>query len=82
MFGIIILGLGPIISAPVLTFLSGQFKDAEGAMNYSGLWYSLAGIALFTTVIFGLFWRDETQGPGEELTHDAEAEATTDTLPS
>ncbi len=80
-FGIIILGLGPIISAPTLTFLSSQFQDENGVMNYSGLWYSLAGVALFTTVIFGLFWRDETQGPDEEADHDAEAEAIAESLP-
>jgi len=80
-FGIIILGLGPIISAPTLTFLSGQFQDADGVMNYSGLWYSLAGVALFTTVIFGLFWRDETNGPDENAGHDAKAEATAETSP-
>jgi len=80
-FGIIILGLGPIISAPTLTYLSGQFQDADGVMNYSGLWYSLAGVALFTTVIFGLFWRDETQGPDEEARHDARAEATAESSP-
>jgi nucleoside transporter len=80
-FGIIILGLGPILSAPVLTGLSWAFVDENDVMNYSGLWYSLAGIALFTTVIFGLLWRDETQGPDEEAEHDAEAEAVVDTLP-
>ncbi len=79
-FGIIILGLGPIISAPVLSFLSWQFK-VDGVMNYSGLWYSLAGVALFTTVIFGLFWRDETQGPDQNAEHDAEAEAIAESTP-
>lgn len=81
-FGIIILGVGPITSAPVLAFLSKVFTDEAGVLNYSGLWYSLAGIALFTTVIFGLLWRDETQGPDEAAGHDAEAEAIVDTLPS
>jgi nucleoside transporter len=81
-FGIIILGVGPITSAPVLGFLSNVFTNEEGVLNYSGLWYSLAGIALITTVLFGLFWRDETQGPIDAEVHDAEAEATVDSLPS
>jgi nucleoside transporter len=70
-FGIIILGLGPIISAPVLGALSKRFT-VDGVMNYSGLWYTLAGVALVTTVIFGLLWRDETQGQDGETEANAE----------
>ncbi len=61
-FGITILGLGPIISAPLLTFLSRMFTSETDSLNYSGLWYTLAGIALVTTIAFGLFFRDETTG--------------------
>lgn len=60
-FGIIILGIGPVVAAPTLGFLAKTFTDDAGVLNYSGLWYSLAAIALVTTVLFGLFFRDETQ---------------------
>ncbi|MCH7959711.1 MAG: MFS transporter [Candidatus Hydrogenedentes bacterium] len=60
-FGIIILGLGPVIAAPFLGFLSTTFSDEAGVLNYSGLWYTLSGVALVTTVLFLAFFRDETQ---------------------
>ncbi len=62
-FGIIILGVGPIVAAPTLGALSRAFTAAGGTLNYSYFWYSLMGIALATTVIFALFFRDETRGP-------------------
>lgn len=60
-FGIIILGLGPVIAAPFLGFLSTVFSDEAGVLNYSGLWYTLSGVALVTTVLFLALFRDETQ---------------------
>ena len=64
-FGITILGLGPIISAPVLAFLTNVFTPEGGTLNYSYLWYTLAAIACVTTLAFGIFFRDETSGPVE-----------------
>ena len=64
-FGITILGLGPIVSAPVLAFLSRTFSEDDGQLNYSALWYTLAGIAFVTTSAFGLFFRDETSQVAE-----------------
>jgi len=102
-FGIIILGVGPVLSAPFLTYLASSYtettieltngtvlvgKAVDGAdgsvaltnvegestevspdqirertdvLNYSLLWYTLSVVALVTTIIFWLFFRDETQ---------------------
>ena len=75
-FGITILGLGPIISAPVLTYLSRIFRLDDGTLDYSGLWYSLAVIALVTTVLFGVFFRDETTEAVAAETGEEEVSAT------
>lgn len=59
-FGIIILGVGPVFAGPVLQFLSQIFGGQDETLNYAGLWYTLAGIALVTSVGFAVFFRDET----------------------
>lgn len=64
-FGIVILGAGPILSAPILAYLSKIFSDEAGVLDYSSLWYTLAAIALVTTIFFVLFFRDETQEDGK-----------------
>jgi nucleoside transporter len=64
-FGIMILGLGPILSAPLLGQLAGVFTPEGGTLNYAGLWYSLAAIAFVTTLALAVFFRDETSGPVE-----------------
>ncbi|MEK7795541.1 MAG: MFS transporter [Candidatus Hydrogenedentota bacterium] len=61
-FGIIILGAGPLLSAPILSFLAKMFT-VDGVLNYSSLWYSLAAIAALTTTFFVVMFRDETTGP-------------------
>lgn len=60
-FGTVILGLGPILSAFVIPFLSAKFSDASGALDYRGFWYTLAGVGLATAILFVLFFRDETR---------------------
>ena len=59
-FGIVILGLGPVLAAPVLQVLSGVFTDDAGVLDYSALWYSLSALALVTMVGFGALFRDQT----------------------
>lgn len=61
-FGIIILGAGPLLSGPILSFLTRTFT-VDGELNYSSLWYSLAAIAFLTTAFFVVMFRDETTGP-------------------
>jgi len=66
-FGIIILGGGPMLAGPFMWLLTRLFGDANGVLDYSTLWYILAVVGLVTTIGFGLMFRDETQ--------DAEASA-------
>ncbi len=67
-FGIIILGVGPVLGGTLLGYLSRIFGDGGGITNYSGFWYSLSGIALVTTVLFLILFKDET-GSGTEAEH-------------
>ncbi len=60
-FGIVILGLGPVLAAPLLQVLSQAFTNEAGVLDYSSLWYSLSALALATTAGFWLLFRDETR---------------------
>lgn len=59
-FGIIILGVGPVVAAPFLSWLTAVFGDGSSFTDYSGLWYTLAGIGLATAIGVAVFFRDET----------------------
>ena len=61
-FGIIILGVGPVFAGPLLALLGSVFGEDGVVTNFAGMWFTLAAIALITTVLFGLAFRDETQG--------------------
>lgn len=61
-FGIIILGLGPVLAAPFLDFLDDIFGEGQTITNYAGLWLTLSIIALIATLFFAILFRDETQG--------------------
>jgi nucleoside transporter len=61
-FGIIILGVGPVLAAPFLGLLADLFSTAGGSLDYSALWRTLAAIGLLTAVAFAAFFRDETAG--------------------
>ena len=61
-FGIIILGVGPVFAGPFLALLGSVFGENGVVTNFAGMWFTLAAIALITTVLFGLAFRDETQG--------------------
>ena len=60
-FGIIILGLGPVIAAPFLGYLARIFATPEGGLDYTSLWAVLSAVGLATAVFFGLLFRDETE---------------------
>ena len=64
-FGIAILGVGPMITSVVLWVLAKVYSDGAGGIEYSSLWFTLSAAALVTTVLFGAFFRDETQDRGE-----------------
>ena len=59
-FGIVILGLGPVLAAPVLQLLSEAFTSDAGVLDYSALWYSLSALALLTMLGFAALFRDQT----------------------
>lgn len=61
-FGIIILGVGPVLAAPFLGILADLFATADGTLDYAALWRTLALIGLATAVGFAAFFRDETAG--------------------
>ena len=57
-FGIIILGGGPVIGG----WLSGYLQDiftVGGVFNYSHFWYTLSGIGVITTIFFYFLFREQ-----------------------
>lgn len=58
-FGIIILGLGPMLSVPVMMGLEKAFRH-NGVLDYSGVWYTLAAVGLVAALGFWSLFRDET----------------------
>jgi len=61
-FGIILLGVGPVFAGPFLGLLGSVFGEEGVVTNFAGMWFTLAAIALITTVLFALTFRYETQG--------------------
>ena len=60
-FGIIILGLGPMLAAPLLTILSSLFGQAGVVTDFAGMWLTLAAIALTTSLVFYGAFNDEVE---------------------
>ena len=60
-FGIIILGLGPMLAAPLLAFLSSLFGEAGVVTDFAGMWLTLAAIALTTSVVFFVAFTEEVK---------------------
>ncbi|MBC8346581.1 MAG: MFS transporter [Candidatus Marinimicrobia bacterium] len=59
-FGIIILGGGPVIGG----WLSGYLQEmytANGVFNFSNFWYTIAGLSILTTVFFFTSFREEPE---------------------
>ena len=61
-FGIIILGLGPVLSSTFLAWMVRVLPESRYAIDYSGLWWTVALIGLGAAVIVATFFRDETAG--------------------
>jgi MFS family permease len=59
-FGIIILGVGPMIAGPFLGFLGNVFGEAGVVTNFAGMWFTLATIALFTAALVAFAFKDES----------------------
>jgi MFS family permease len=60
-FGIIILGVGPMIAGPTLGILGNVFGEAGVVTNFAGMWFTLAIIALLTAALVMIAFKDETQ---------------------
>ncbi|MCG8414338.1 MAG: MFS transporter [Pseudomonadales bacterium] len=60
-FGIIILGLGPMIAGPFLGILGSVFGEAGVVTNFAGMWFTLATIALLTAALVAFAFKDETK---------------------
>jgi nucleoside transporter len=61
-FGIIILGVGPVLAAPFLALLADLFAASDGSLDYAALWRTLSAIGLLTAIGFAALFRDETAG--------------------
>lgn len=64
-FGIIILGVGPMIAGPFLGFLGNVFGEAGVVTNFAGMWFTLATIALFTAALVAFAFKDESASLSE-----------------
>ncbi len=60
-YGIIILGGGPVLGGWLLGGLERLFVDAQGLLDYARFWYALAAIGLLATILVGVVFRDETK---------------------
>jgi len=60
-YGIMILGGGPVLGGLLSGWLGKMFTQANGELDYSSFWYTIAGIGLVTALLFVTFFRDETQ---------------------
>jgi NHS family xanthosine MFS transporter len=60
-FGMTILGIGPVVAAPFVQALERQFGDPGGGFtDYSPLWYTTAAIGLVVALMVATLFRDET----------------------
>ena len=59
-FGIIILGGGPVIGGWLSGYLQNIFT-VGGVFNYSHFWYTLSGIGLITTIFFYFLFREQLE---------------------
>ena len=60
-FGIIILGLGPMLAAPLLGLLASVFGEAGVVTDFAGMWFTLAAVALLTSVVFMIAFTEESE---------------------
>ena len=60
-FGMTILGVGPVVAAPFVQALERAFGDPGGGFtDYSPLWYTTAAIGLVVAILVAALFRDET----------------------
>lgn len=91
LFGIIILGLGPVLSTPAIKFLAMAFNsplnDLAGkpilndtgvaltVINYSSFWFFIAFVGLASSILMLICFRDQTKNLATGLSEDVATEA-------
>jgi nucleoside transporter len=66
-FGIMILGGGPILAGILVAQLGNMFALEDGSgVNYGPYWYTCAGIGLATAILIAVAFRDETEADDAE----------------
>ncbi|MDP6297328.1 MAG: MFS transporter [Candidatus Marinimicrobia bacterium] len=60
-FGIIILGGGPVIGGWLSGYLQETFTQA-GLFDYSPFWYTLSAVGFVTALFFGFMFREQVEG--------------------
>ncbi len=63
-FGIIMLGGGPVLGGMLAGRLAEAFTSPAGVLDYSPMWLSLAAFAAAAFLIVSATFRDETAAPG------------------
>jgi len=58
-FGIIILGGGPVIGGWLSGYLQ-EIYSVNGVMNFSNFWYTIAGLSILTTAFFFTSFREDS----------------------
>ena len=67
-FNFVWYGVGPLLAAALNGFLANRFArdDTLKLAEFSGYWYSAAGIAIAAVVLFGLLFREDPATSDEE----------------
>ncbi|HJL84970.1 MAG TPA: MFS transporter, partial [Candidatus Marinimicrobia bacterium] len=63
-FGIIILGGGPVIGGWLSGYLQETFTQA-GLFDYSPFWYTLSAVGFVTALFFGFMFREQVEERAE-----------------
>jgi len=62
--GIVLLGLGPVAGGALNGALAQAFTGAGGTVNYTGFWYTAAGLSFAATLALVLVFRDQSKRAG------------------
>jgi MFS family permease len=65
-FGILILGGGPVLGGLLSGWLSSVYALPEGGVDFAALWRVVAYIGLAAGVLFFAFFREQSAAPAAE----------------
>jgi len=74
-FGIIILGGGPVLGGWLSGYLQRIYTSPGGVLSFSSLWYTTAAIGLITSLSFAALFRAESQDAAPEAASPEESPA-------